>query len=235
MDPLEQFSILPAANCNTNNFVNIFIIHIMTMLFAYKNILYSWRISNFFTYIFLNLFKLFKDIYFKNLKIKSKIFIPIFFFIFLLVFANNLLGMIPYTYSITSAAVFNFYIVLTAFGAINLLGVIYHKWNFFNIVAPRGIPGPYLISLVFFETISYFARVVSLTVRLFANILSGHILQHILILFVYKILLLTNILFIFPWMIVFIISYLEIAIAFLQAYVFITLILIYFNNIIYLH
>jgi len=143
--------------------------------------------------------------------------------------------MLPYSYSITSAIIFNLYTVLTVFGAINLLGIIYHKWNIFNIVAPRGIPGPYLTILVFFETISYFTRVVSLTVRLFANILSGHILQHILMIFVYKIFLLTNLLFLLPWIVVFIICYLEIAIAFLQAYVFITLILIYFNNIIYLH
>jgi len=173
--------------------------------------------------------------YFKNLKIKTKIFIPIFFFIFLMILANNLLGMVPYSYSITSAMIFDLYIVLTSFSAINLLGIIYHKWNFFSIVAPRGIPGPYLMILVFFESISYLARIISLTVRLFANILSGHILQHILILFVYKIFLVSNILFLIPWMVVFTVCYLEIAIAFLQAYVFITLILIYFNNIIYLH
>jgi len=234
-DPLEQFFILILHSCHSSNVINTLLLHIIIILLAWKNLGYIFRVTNSWSYIWISLNSLFKDIYYKNLNIKSKIFYFVFLYLFLIVSLSNLSGLIPYTYTITSFLVFDLYLVLTIFFSINLVGVVYHKWNMLNIIVPRGINGPILFSLIFFEIISYLARMISLTVRLFTNILSGHMLQHILALFSYKMFIERDMTFIIPFSIVNLITYLEALIAFLQAYVFLTLFLLYFNNVIYLH
>jgi F-type H+-transporting ATPase subunit a len=92
--------------------------------------------------------------------------------------------------------------------------------------------------LVFIELISYFARVFSLAIRLFANLMSGHTLLKILSEFAWVMLVglgFSSLLFIFPATIILLITGLEIAIAFLQAYVFTILVCIYLNDAISLH
>jgi len=234
-DPLEQFFILILHSCHSSNVINTLLLHIAIILLAWKNLRYIFRVTSSWSYIWISLNRLFKDIYYKNLNIKSKIFYFVFLYLFLIVSLSNLSGLIPYTYTITSFLVFDLYLVLTIFFSINLVGVVYHKWNMLNIIIPRGINGPILFSLIFFEIISYLARMISLTVRLFTNILSGHMLQHILALFSYKMFIERDMTFIIPFSIVNLITYLEALIAFLQAYVFLTLFLLYFNNVIYLH
>jgi len=234
-DPLEQFLVLILYSCHSNNIINTLLLHITITVLIWKSLGYSFRIISSWNYIWISLNNLFKDMYYKNLNIKSKIFYFIFLYLFLLVSLSNLSGLIPYTYTVTSFLVFDLYLVLTIFFSINLIGIVYHKWNILNIIVPRGINGPILFSLIFFEVVSYLARMISLTVRLFTNILSGHMLQHILALFSYKMFVERDITFILPLGIVNLITYLEGLIAFLQAYVFLTLFLLYFNNIIYLH
>jgi len=206
------------------------------MLFYFLNC--SVLLRSALQFFIFKLFELIKDIYLKNTRFKISSYLPIFFYIFLVILINNLMGLIPYSYSITSSLIFNFYIVFIIFVMINLVGVMYHKWNFLNIFMPKGLPLSFTWFLIFFETVSYFARIFSLTIRLFANMLSGHILQHILISFSFKIFLIPSFLsffFILPWAIAFLVTCLEIAICFLQAYVFITLLLIYFGNTVNLH
>jgi len=234
-DPLEQFYVLPMHNCYTSNFTNTLILHTAVILLSWKNFSYTFKITNFWDYTQMSLVKLFKSMYYKNLNIRSKIFYFVFLYVFILASFSNLSGLIPYIYAVTSFLVFDLNIVLTIFISLNLIGVVYHKWNMLNIIIPRGINGPILFSLIFFEIVSYLARMISLTVRLFTNILSGHMLQHILALFSYKMFLEKELTSIIPLAIVNIITYLETLIAFLQAYVFLTLFLLYFNNIVYLH
>lgn len=96
--------------------------------------------------------------------------------------------------------------------------------------------------LFIIECLSYFSRVISLSVRLFANMLSGHILMKILIGFVWSIAVavssisvIWSFVSIFPLLVVFCVTFLEIVIAFLQAYVFFVLLSIYLNDVINLH
>jgi len=237
-NPLEQFSIFSFKSCFTSNFVNIIMIHFFIIIFFFYFVSWSVLIKNIFNFIFLKIFELMKISYLRNTKIKVVIYFPIFFFTFVVILFNNLMGLVPYTYAVTSSLIFNFYIIFVIFIMINLVGIIYHKWNFFNIFMPKNVPLIFTWFLIFFETISYFTRIFSLTIRLFANILSGHILQHILITFVFKIFFLNNrfaFFFILPWVITFLVTCLELAICFLQAYVLITLLLIYFGNTIHLH
>jgi len=234
-DPLEQFSISILHSCHASNFTNALLLHILIIFLIYKSFNYTFRVANCWNNVWVSLTKLFKDMYYKNLNIKSKIFFFVFLYLFLLISFSNLSGLMPYIYTLTSFLAFDLYIVLTVFFSINLVGVVYHKWNILNIIVPRGINGPVLFSLIFFEIVSYVARMISLTVRLFTNILSGHMLQHIIALFSYKMFITKDLTFFIPFSIVNLITYLESLIAFLQAYVFLTLFLLYFNNVIYLH
>lgn len=236
-NPLEQFSVLPAYSCFTSNFTNILIIHIFLFIYTLKVVAYDYR-QNFISYGFFQISTTIKNAYLKNFYIKSKIYFPIFIYVFLIVFINNSLGLLPFSYAITSSLGFDFFIVLFVFLWINLVGLLYHRNNFLSVFVPRGIPIIYTIFFIPLEIISYFMRIISLTVRLFANILSGHILQHILLSFSYQIFMQINfvaVIFVGPWIIAFIITYLEILVAFLQAYVFVVLLLIYFNNAVQLH
>jgi ATP synthase subunit 6 len=88
--------------------------------------------------------------------------------------------MIPYSFTITSSAAVTFFFSITFFIGITLVGDTTHKDTLFQILLPAGVPliiAPFLIVV---EAVSYFARVFSLAIRLFANMLSGHALLKIL-------------------------------------------------------
>jgi len=93
---------------------------------------------------------------------------------------SNLMGMIPFSLTSTSFAVMTFFMGMTVFVGINIIALASYQWKYVNLFLPSGAPlvmAPYLIVL---EVISYFARVMSLSIRLFANLLSGHALMKII-------------------------------------------------------
>lgn len=158
--------------------------------------------------------------------------------IFFLILFSNLFGMVPYTFTITSHLLFTFSLSLSIFIGINIIGIQKLKMQFFQLFFPTGVPlvmGPFLIII---ELISYLARVFSLAIRLFANIMSGHTLLKILSLFTW-IMMLKKTLWIFgsliPLILIFIITGLEITISILQAYVFTILVCIYINDVQHAH
>jgi F-type H+-transporting ATPase subunit a len=89
--------------------------------------------------------------------------------------------MIPFSVTATSHLILTFSYALSFFIAINIIGIRYQKESWLKIFLPSGVPLLVIPALFIIEIISYFARVVSLSVRLFANMLSGHILLKILI------------------------------------------------------
>jgi len=112
------------------------------------------------------------------------------------------------------------------------------KWEIQNLFLPSGVPIFIAPFLVIIEFISYIAKVFSLSIRLFANMMSGHALLKILIGFSWALLSSGSaliLLSIFPWIIVTAIMFLEMLIAFLQAYVFIILLSIYINDVLSSH
>jgi ATP synthase subunit 6 len=148
----------------------------------------------------------------------------------------NLLGMIPYSFALTSHFAITLFLSFLTFFCGVALGFQKHGVHFFSLFLPNGAPfllAPFLIAV---EIISYVARLFSLAIRLFANIMSGHTLLKILagfgwVLIVYT----TSLLGIVPVLVVFVITGLEIVIAFLQAYVFTVLSSIYINEALQLH
>ncbi len=160
------------------------------------------------------------------------------FTLFLVILFSNLIGMIPYSFTVTSHLIFTLALSIICFFGINFIGLKKHGFEFFGLFLPSGAPLALAPLLVFIELLSYFARVFSLAIRLFANLMSGHTLLKILSEFAWTMLIslgFTSVLFVFPTFIILLITGLEIAIAFLQAYVFTILVCIYLNDAINLH
>ena len=241
-NPLEQFDIIIITtifnNLSFNNFTIMLIVNFTLVLILLSSFNSVFKLNNFLDYSNSILFVGVKNILTDNLFVKKFSFIFIFYFLFLLIFVSNLLGMIPYSITVTSHFIFTFYFAFSFFIGINLIGVLYHKEKYFVLFLPDGVPVVIIPFLILIEYVSYFSRVLSLSIRLFANMMSGHILMKILIGFVWTMFSIGYIwLFIafFPFLIVFCVTGLEFAIAFLQAYVFIVLLSIYLNDVINIH
>jgi F-type H+-transporting ATPase subunit a len=146
--------------------------------------------------------------------------------------------MVPYSFASTSHFILTFFISFTVVLGTTILGLQKHGIEFFSFFVPSGCPLGLLPLLVLIEFISYLARNISLGLRLAANIVSGHMLLNILSGFTYKIMT-SGILFLFVGLIplVFIIAFsgLELAIAFIQAQVFVVLTCSYIRDALDLH
>jgi len=155
------------------------------------------------------------------------------FFLFTNLLFFNVLGLLPFTFTVTSSFVVTLFFSLTVFLAANIMGIYYNGSSLIFNFLPTGTPLFIAPLLILIEIISYFSRIFSLSIRLFANMLSGHGLLKILIGFSFialKSVSVWSIAGLIPWLVVSIVFGLEIAIAFLQAYVFIILTAIYIND-----
>jgi len=156
---------------------------------------------------------------------------PIIFTLFMFILAGNMLGMLPYSFTFTSHIIVTLAMALVVFVGVTLLGLVKHGTHFFSLFVPPGTPLFMMPLLVPIEIISYFSRPVSLSVRLFANMLAGHTLLKVLALFVP----LMGVAGVLPLALISALTGLEILIAFLQAYVFAILTCLYINDALHLH
>jgi len=160
---------------------------------------------------------------------------PLIIHLFLLIGSLNLVGLIPYTFTITAQLFFTLSLSLTTFICINLWYLGKNGLSSFELFLPTGTPTYIAPFLVLIEVLSYFSRIVSLSVRLFANLVAGHTLLKILSGFFLSLLFsltgifmgITSTLLVIT---IVLITGLEFLIAILQAYVFITLVLIYIHE-----
>jgi ATP synthase subunit 6 len=155
-------------------------------------------------------------------------------FLFVMLNLLNIYGLIPYTFVLTSQFSFTFFCSFIFFSALNFTGITVHGLHLFSLFFPSGAPIFISPLLVVIEFISYFARVFSLAIRLFANITAGHILLKILSWFTWSML---DIVFasIISTIIITVLWVLEFFISVLQAYVFTILVCIYLNDVLNLH
>ena len=171
-------------------------------------------------------------------KYKGQLFFPFIFSVFLFILVNNLMGMIPYSFSSTSHFMLTFSISFTVVIGATILGLYLHKLVFFGLFVPSGCPIFLVPVLVLIEFLSYLARNISLGLRLAANVLSGHMLLNILSGFTYKIMskgLFYFLLGILPFVFIILFSGLEFAICFIQAQVFVVLTAGYIKDALELH
>ena len=169
---------------------------------------------------------------------KGQMFFPLMYVLFVFILINNLIGLVPYSFASTSHFILTFSLSFTIVLGATILGFQRHGLKFFSLFVPSGCPLALLPLLVLIEFISYLSRNVSLGLRLAANILSGHMLLSILSGFTYNIMT-SGIIFFFLGLIplAFIIAFsgLELAIAFIQAQVFVVLACSYIKDGLDLH
>jgi F-type H+-transporting ATPase subunit a len=99
---------------------------------------------------------------------------PFVFSLFMFIMIGNLLGLIPGTFTFTSHIIVTFGLALTVFVFVTLLGLIKHGFHFFSLFMPSGVPMALAPILIPIEILSYLSRPVSLSIRLFANMMAGH-------------------------------------------------------------
>ena len=241
IDPLEQFAIVPiiwiSAKCPSNItnmtvflVLNFLLIHIIFAgVYNRTSILHVWIMAS------KNIYYLVKNIIKSNTMLKRYQYFSNLFFLFLFIFISNLIGLIPYSFTVTSSFIVTFFLALTHFTSINIIGSVENRNKIFNMFLPSGVPLAISPILVPIENVSYIARVFSLSIRLFANMMSGHALLKILIGFSWTLLgsgIIGWTIALLPWLIVLAIIFLELLIAFLQSYVFVILIAIYINDVV---
>jgi F-type H+-transporting ATPase subunit a len=172
----------------------------------------------------------------ENIVRQGFFFLSYLFLLFSFLLVANLLGMVPYSFALTSHLVVTLFLSFLTFFTAVTIGFQQHGLQFMGLFLPNGAPFALAPFLILIELISFIARLFSLAIRLFANIMSGHTLLKILASFSWVLFAqLFSLVALVPFVVVFIITGLEIVIALLQAYVFTVLSSIYFNEAIILH
>jgi len=162
-----------------------------------------------------------------NVGAEGRRYFPFIFSLFMFILFGNLLGMVPYTFTFTSHIIVTFALAIVVFLGVTAIGFVRHGARFIKLFVPSGVPVALLPLLVVIELLSYLIRPVSLSVRLFANMLAGHTMLKVFGGFVVGLGILGGWA---PLAFIVALTGLEIGIAFLQAYVFTILTCIYLND-----
>jgi F-type H+-transporting ATPase subunit a len=158
---------------------------------------------------------------------------PLVFSLFMFILAVNMIGIIPYTFTVTSHIIITISLAMTVFLTVLIYGFWKNGLKFFKVFAPSGIPIYILPLIILIEIISFISRPISHSVRLFANMLAGHITLKVFAGFVTMLGSLGALGWIgatLPLTLTVGLTALELLVAFLQAYVFTILTCIYLND-----
>ena len=155
---------------------------------------------------------------------------PFVFTLFMFILFCNLLGLVPYSFTVTSHIVVTFALALVVFVGVTIIAVVRHGLKFFTFFVPPGLPMVLAPLLVPIEVISYLARPITLSLRLFANMMAGHTMLKVFGGFVVAL----GLFGFAPFVFIIAIYALELIVAVLQAYVFTVLTCLYLNDAIHL-
>jgi F-type H+-transporting ATPase subunit a len=167
----------------------------------------------------------------ENVGSDGRAYFPFIFTLFMFILAANLLGMVPGAYTSTSQIIVTFAMAITVFIGVTIVALVRHGLHFFTYFFPSGAPlymAPLLIPI---EILSYLSRPVSLSVRLFANMMAGHTMMKVFGGFVVAL----GVFGVAPLAVLVALTGFEILVAVLQAYVFTILTCIYLHDAIHLH
>lgn len=160
-------------------------------------------------------------------------FFPLVFSLFMFVLVANFIGLFPYAYTVTSQIAITFALAMLVILTVIIYGMVKNGFGFFKLFVPSGVPALILPLVTLIEIISFLSRPVSLSVRLFANMLAGHITLKVFAGFVVSMLSLGALGAtgsVLPFIMTIAITALEVLVAFLQAYVFTVLTCMYLND-----
>lgn len=164
---------------------------------------------------------------------EGMVFFPLVFSLFMFVLVANLVGLIPYTFTVTAHLIVTAALALLVIGTVIVYGFMRHGTHFLHLFVPSGVPAFLLPFLVVIEVISFLSRPISLSLRLFANMLAGHIALKVFAFFVVG-LASAGVLgwfgAVLPFGMIVALTALELLVAVLQAYVFAVLTSIYLND-----
>lgn len=158
-------------------------------------------------------------------------FFPFVFSLFMFILLGNLVGLIPFAFTFTSHIIVTIALALVVFVGTTILGFAIHKHRYLTIFMPEGVPLALMPLLVPIEIVSYIARPISLSVRLFANMMAGHTMLHVFGGFVFAL----GFFGFLPFAFIIALYGLEILVAALQAYVFAILTCLYIRDAVHMH
>ena len=239
-NPLEQFRILILQKIFffdtdisiTNNTVILIIITIFFCIFFivvyFQNsyVISKWQFLMENVYLFV--LQLFKQ---QISNIIALRYFPLLLFVFAFILISNLIGLLPYGFTITGHIILTFQIAFSLFLGITIINIFNNQFAFLNLFIPSGVPKLLLPFLVVIEVVSYLIRPFSLSVRLFANMLAGHTLLNILSSFIFNVFKQYSLISFIPLLFIIFIIVLEFCIAVVQAYIFSILVSIYLNDV----
>jgi ATP synthase subunit 6 len=185
-----------------------------------------------------SIYSFIQDMVFSNVGERGQGFFPMLFVLFVFLLVCNLIGMVPYSFTVTSHLIVTLALSLTVYIGVTWILFREHGFHALSLFLPAGAPFALYFLLIGIELISNVIRVVSLSVRLFANMMSGHILLKVLLGFAWTMVMSGGIMILVhlvPMAVVFILLFLETAVAIIQAYVFTILTCIYLNEALHLH
>ncbi len=161
---------------------------------------------------------------------------PYIFTLFMFILFGNLLGLIPCSFTYTSHIIVTGALAVTVIVAVTVIGIVKHGGHFFSLFVPSGVPLLMMPLMIPIEIISYLSRPVSLSIRLFANMMAGHTMIKVFAGFVVPLGAVTlGLGGLAPIAMNVALTGFELLVAFLQAYVFTVLTCLYLNDALHLH
>ena len=238
-DPIHQFEIkelIPLEIFETNiSYTNSSLFMSLAIIFVTLLLLLSIKNKSLIPSRFQSISEIFYEFIANmvsdNIGDKGRKFFPLIFTLFTFLLFGNMLGMLPYSFIFTSHIIVTFVLAMFIFLLVTLLGIFIHGFKFFGLFVPKGVPMLMLPLMIPIEIISYLSRPISLSVRLFANMMAGHTMLKIFAGFIVPL----GIFGVAPLLVDVALTALEVLIAFLQAYVFTILTCLYLNESINLH
>jgi ATP synthase subunit 6 len=245
---LEQFEVFPLLTLQlgaldlsfTNASLSVFLAFFFFFSFYFSSSFFysfNFKPSRFFSILKIFIYMPVRVVL-ENVGTSGKFFFEYISFLFISLIIINVFGMIPYNFTATSHLITTFSLAFVTFLIINIIGVTKHKSAIFGLFLPSGAPFMLIPLLIPIEFISYVFRVISLSVRLFANMMAGHTLLKVIAGFAWTMFNKGGIftfLHLIPLFIVFLLIGLELGVALIQAYVFTILSCIYLSDVISLH
>ena len=167
-----------------------------------------------------------------NVGSEGRKYFPFIFSLFMFILFANLIGLIPYAFTLTSHIAVTFSMALFVFLGVTIIAIARHGLHFFSFFLPSGVPVVMAPVLVPIEVLSYLSRPISLSIRLFANMMAGHTMMKVFAGFIIPLGILGGWA---PLTVDVALTAFELLVAFLQAYVFTVLTCLYLNDAIHLH
>jgi len=247
--PLDQFQIISLFSikvfCFDFSFTNSSLIGVIMISFFILLISYIsseddslFLIPNAWQVIIEIIYETASQLLYDNLGMKGEKYFPFVSVLFTFILLANLIGLVPYSFTITSHLLVTFLLALTVFIGVNIICYQEHKFNMLSLFIPSNTSFLLALLLVPIEFVSYMFKPISLGVRLFANMMAGHTLLKVIAGFAWSLAGCTGILFFVhyvPILILIPLFGLELGVALIQAFVFSILTCIYLNDSINLH